>query len=898
MNYYVFIPLTAFTINTFTWTYIFAQKRKSPVNRAYLTLAAILAIWAMESFLVWSISEVDWLFTLIKITAITGFTVPISYLTFTYVFLKKQKDYIYYFFVICAILSSIICALTNLHVSGYLKYEWGNALIGGVLYVPIISTVFALPLIYCIYIIRKAISKTIDKNTKNQYSFIFYGTSITFIIAFMSDVVFPFIFLINIPRIGISATAILSITVFWAVSKYNFLSISIEEAASYLFTNVNDGVILFDKNKNIIQANNTAIKMFDLYDFENNSYKFSALFSDYNFHENYKDHETAIFINGAEKIVSLSQAIVKNSNTEVGKILIIRDVTESKRAEKELKDSKTKLENLAKELAQANVSLEQKVAERTRSLRLSNEQLQREILERTRAEEELAAEKERLAVTLGSIGDGVITTDTAGNVVLLNRVAEQLTRWSQAEAIGQPLATVFQIVDDKTRSPCENPVEEALHTDNIVSRTHHSILVAKDQTERLIAENAAPIRDKDGKIIGVVLVFRDMTERRKIEEELMKADRLESIGVLAGGIAHDFNNILTAIIGNISLAKMYTNPSDKVHARLINAEKASLQAQNLTQQLLTFSKGGSLIRRPSSIVDIIKDCMDFSLRGSNVKCELSFNENVWPIEVDEGQISQVINNLIINANQAMPDGGTIEIHVENVDIREDDIKYLVSLQVGRYVKISVKDYGIGIPEENLSKIFDPYFTTKKKGSGLGLFSCYSIIKKHDGHITVESRQGAGATFHVYIPASHKHVPSENRQPDTHHVGRGYVLIMEDEETIREVTGEMLSHFGYEVAFARDGAEALALYQHAKDAGRPFDVLVMDLTIPGGMGGKETIKRLLELDPQARAIVASGYANDPIIAEFKQYGFCERIAKPYKSEELHRILHRVITGTDA
>jgi PAS domain S-box-containing protein len=500
-----------------------------------------------------------------------------------------------------------------------------------------------------------------------------------------------------------------------------------------------------------------------------------------------------------------------------------------------------------------------------------------------------------LTVTLESIGDGVITTDTVGNIVLLNKVAEQLTGWSAATAVGQPLMTVLRLVDEKTRVPRDNPVATALQNAEIVNRPQHSLLLAQDQNERLIADTIAPIRNQ-GQVIGAVLVFRDMTERRKFEEELTKADKLESISVLAGGLAHDFNNILTAILGNLSLAKMYADPEDKVFGRLLSAEKAAQQAQNLTRQLLTFSKGGLLVRTPSSIVDIVKDSIDLSLRGSNVKCDLLVQTDVWPVEVDTGQIVQVINNLIINADQAMPDGGRMEVRLENVEIHEEHHNILLPLQVGKYIKISFTDNGIGIPEDIMQKIFDPYFTTKKKGSGLGLFSCYSIIKKHDGHIAVESTPGVGTTFYVYLPASLQEVIAVQDRSEVRSVGTGYILIMEDEETIREVTGEMLSHFGYEVEFAPDGAAAIELYQRAKETGKAFDVVIMDLTIPGGMGGKEAVRHLLALDPQARVVVASGYANDPILTDFQHYGFCERIAKPYKAEELHVLLHRIITGT--
>jgi PAS domain S-box-containing protein len=899
MNYFAFIPLLAFLINVFTWTYIFAQKRRNPVNTAYLILASTLAAWTLELFLLWIPIEESLLYPLLKITMITGFMVGFFFLNFTYIFLGKTKDKIFYVFLYSAVIASLINIFSNLYVEGYTKYKWGISLEGGMLFVPIAFFVIALPIIYSLSLIYKDMKSSYDSNKKKQLLLLFQGTLASFIIALMSDVFFPYVIGVkNVMRIGISGTMIQSIFVFCAVSKYNFLSMDIKDVAKDLFTNVRDGVVIINEHEYIIQMNRSAKELFGINDFSSNSIKVSSIINDYKFDEDYKNYETTIIKGSDEIFVSLSQATVRQSGLELGKILIIRDITESKKAEKELKGSKTKLEKLAGELAQANASLEQKVAERTKSLLISNEQLQREILERKRAEEELAAEKERLAVTLGSIGDGVITTDTQGHVALLNKAAEHLTGWHQAEAIGQPLAAVFQILDERTRSPQGSPVEEALHTNRVVSRTNHAILIARDRTERIVAESAAPIHDTDGKVIGAVLVFRDVTERRKIEEELIKADKLESIGVLAGGIAHDFNNILTAIIGNISLAKMYASAEDKVYTRLVNAEKAALQAQNLTQQLLTFSKGGSLVRRPASIGDLIRDCIDFSLRGSNVKCEFSLEEDVWPVEIDEGQMSQVINNLIINADQAMPDGGMIEVRAENITVDEGNRERFLPLENGRYVRISVKDHGIGIPEEHIQKIFDPYFTTKQKGSGLGLFTCYSIVKKHEGHLAVESHQGVGTTFYVYIPASQRRVQKAEDKKDVHHSGRGKILIMEDDETIRDVTGEMLSHFGYEVAFARDGNEALDLYAKARDTAAPFDVIIMDLTIPGGMGAKETIAKALQIDPQVKAIVASGYANDPLMTEFAQYGFRDRIVKPYKAGELHEILRRVIADASA
>ncbi len=512
-------------------------------------------------------------------------------------------------------------------------------------------------------------------------------------------------------------------------------------------------------------------------------------------------------------------------------------------------------------------------------------------IERSKAEEAVAAEKERLTVTLRSIGDGVITTDTAGKIVLINKVAEELTGWRQEEAVGRPLSEVFRVVDDNSGEDLKNPVEEVLRTQGSVTLANQAVLRSRDGTERIIADSAAPIRDRESRIMGVVLVFRDVTEKQKMEQEVMKTQKLESLGVLAGGIAHDFNNLLTAILGNISLSKTYIQKgSDKALERLDEAEKASQRAKGLTRQLLTFAKGGEVVKRTASVSEIIRDSVCFALRGSNVRCKVSLPEDLWPVEIDKAQFSQVIDNLIINAQQAMPRGGTLEVEAENITVKPDD---MVSLKEGRFIKLSIKDQGVGIPEENLQKIFDPYFSTKENGSGLGLATTYSIIKKHDGYITVESEVDVGTTFHIYLPASMKPKTAETDTKEKPLVGKGRILVMDDEEIVRDVAGQMLTLLGYEVSFATNGHEMLNVYREALEAGRPFAAVIMDLTIPGGMGGKEAIKELLRICPEAKAVVSSGYSNDPIISEYRKYGFRGVVAKPYKLQQLNQVLYQLL-----
>ena len=387
---------------------------------------------------------------------------------------------------------------------------------------------------------------------------------------------------------------------------------------------------------------------------------------------------------------------------------------------------------------------------------------------------------------------------------------------------------------------------------------------------------------------------RNITDRKRMEDEMLKAQKLESVGVLAGGIAHDFNNILTAILGSTGLATLCLksgNTNGLVKA-LSTIESASLRAKDLTVQLLTFSKGGMPIRKVTSIHSLINESADFVLRGSNVKSEVIIPDNIWSVEIDAGQISQVINNLIINANQAMHDGGTVFISVENID--QHNALEKTCLSAGRYIKISVKDQGVGIPGNLLAKIFDPYFTTKEAGSGLGLTSSYAIVNKHGGVIDVESDVNVGTTFFVYLPASLKEsFETEKSDAITLPAYTWKILVMDDDECIRDVSKHMLGFMGYSVECAKDGEEALKLYSEARDMNKPFDAVIIDLTIPGGMGGIKTIKQLLEIDSNVKAIVFSGYSNDQIMSNYKEYGFKGVITKPFKIQEMNELLQKVI-----
>jgi PAS domain S-box-containing protein len=509
----------------------------------------------------------------------------------------------------------------------------------------------------------------------------------------------------------------------------------------------------------------------------------------------------------------------------------------------------------------------------------------RDITERKKAEEALRESEAKYSALIEQARDAVIILQD-GVIKYCNKAAAEITGYTQETLLGMPFLDPIQ---SDSRDIVAQRYQARL-AGKEVPNVYELQVLRQDGTLKDVEASGVVIQ-YEGKPADMVFI-RDITERKRMEDELAKMQKLESLGTLAGGIAHDFNNILTGILGNVSLAKSYIEPKGKVFDRLVEAEKASLRAKDLTQQLLTFARGGAPITKTASIARLIEESATFALRGSKVKCEFSLPVDLSPVEIDEGQISQVISNLVLNADEAMPEGGIIEIRAKNTVVSAKDVS---SLSEGKYVQIDINDHGVGIAKQHLQRIFDPYFTTKQKGSGLGLSTAYSIIKNHSGHIAVGSKLGVGTTFHIYLPVSEKPVPVEEQAvAETLVLDEGRILVMDDEEDIRELLGSVLGEVGYEVEFTREGAEAIEQYVEAKDSGQPFDAVILDLTVPGGVGGKEVIEKLLEIDPEVKAIVSSGYSTDPIMADFRKYGFRGVIAKPYKIGELKEIVRRVIT----
>ncbi len=518
----------------------------------------------------------------------------------------------------------------------------------------------------------------------------------------------------------------------------------------------------------------------------------------------------------------------------------------------------------------------------------------RDITARKLAEEFLVMEQERLAVTLRSIGDGVITTDIAGKITLINPVAETLTGWSSAAALGRTVSEVFHIINEHTRKPMNCPVVEALRENRIIELMNHTLLISRFGEEVAIADSAAPIITQDGKCLGVVLVFRDVRDEKKIQQEQLRSEKLTAVGVLAGGIAHDFNNLLMGLQGSLDLIKISCGKDQvKTEEYLANADHAIDRAVALAQQLLTFAKGGAPIKERGGVrlPALVQESAEFVLHGSQIRVEYDIEDGIWGVEIDSGQISQVVNNLITNARQEMADAGIIKVKIENLLVAPEEYP---DLQPGYYVKVSVQDQGGGIDPKILPRIFEPYFTSKEAGSGLGLATSYSIIANHEGRIEVNSQLGNGSIFAFFLPATGKFededtgstfdLPQESLKADVK-VENCRILLMDDEEVIREVVSEMLEMLGYEVVAVEDGEAMLKSYKAALRDGTEFHAVLMDLSVPGGMGGREAIKQLRDIDSEVFAIVSSGYSQDPVMANFEAYGFNAMVSKPYKVQSL-------------
>ncbi len=514
-------------------------------------------------------------------------------------------------------------------------------------------------------------------------------------------------------------------------------------------------------------------------------------------------------------------------------------------------------------------------------------------LQRRQTLDDLATERRWLNATLSSIADGVVTTNLSGEVLLFNAAAENLSGIASHTASGSHFDDVLTFYQDEECRRRIYLLSDVLGNGELVAYEQVYLRQSEGGDTLTISLRATPIRSETGQIAGAVIALHDISQRLYMEQALQKNERLESIGLLAAGIAHDFNNYLTAILGNISLAIEFIDQPDRLHKRLIDTNAAALVAKKLVDQLRDFSREGAPVMRAASIGDLVRETAGFVLRGRPVSLQYKIDEDLWPISGDISQLSRVITNLLINADQAMPRGGNIIVECRNLEISEIFKTGGESIPPGKYVTIGIRDNGQGIEESELPRIFEMNYTTKKRGSGIGLATSRSIIDKHRGFISVISKPDEGTLFTIYLPGTPKATPVAGNKPNTLEKGNGRILVMDDEEPVRQVISRMLSTLGYQPGVARDGQEALELYRKGLDEGVPFDLVILDLLIPGSKGGQETMTDLLEIDPQAKGIVVSGNSHDPVMGEYQRFGFAGRMIKPFSIVDIGRIVKEVL-----
>lgn len=733
--------------------------------------------------------------------------------------------------------------------------------------------------------------------TRKMGKHVAIGLTIVVVPAILTEVVLPALVQRPVIELTVTMCAVMAAFITYAIIKYELFTLSPSAAAESIVATISDPLFLVDLDHSIRTTNSAACRMLGYEIHELIGHPIGKVFppsddgqSNTSFLKAMEtgvvnDVETTLLTKDGEYIpVSLSWSMTRSKDGRtLGVTFIGRDITDRLRFQESLK--------------QARDNLQLQVEEQTKELTVANKMLREEIGERMKAEEALAEDKEYLSVTLRSIADGVITTDRDGSVVLLNRVAEDLTGWRLQDAVGRPLGEILQVVDEETREQNADPFDRVAGSGEVVMLSEGAVLLGHDGTERVVSYSGAPIRSQAGKIRGMVLVIRDISERRKLEERLFKNRKLESVSVLAAGIAHDFNNILTGIMTSLFVARTQVKPDSETYQLLSEAEQSAFRASSLTKQLLTFAKGSTPVRQRLPVRELIEETAGFCLSGSLADYELELSEDLFDVELDRGQMDQALSSIIVNAEESMPDGGLIRIRAENRTIGSE---HGLPVRKGHYVAISVTDQGGGIPEDDLHRIFDPYYTTKPNHNGLGLTTAHSVVSQHDGCIDVESVVGKGATFYVYLPAAEvreqKHEWDMEDSTDSP-VARRRVLFMDDEDYIRRTAAKLLEHIGYETTTAARGEEVLDLYRESLDESRPFDVVVLDLSVNGGKGARETISELRQLDPEVRAVVTSGYATDPILNDFRRFGFTAALSKPYTVQTIEQAIAKALEESE-
>jgi len=747
-------------------------------------------------------------------------------------------------------------------------YAWGLALA-------------VLSLRLCIvYALRSA-----TPQTRKMGKHVSIGLACVVVPSFLSEALLPLVLQRPVLELTATSCAIMGAFVTYAIVKYQLFPLTPVVAAESIVSTISDPLFLVDLDHNIRTVNRAACVMLGYQTHELLGHTIGKVLSGPvagDTHTDFmkrlqtgvvSDVETEFVTkDGARVPVSLSWSVTRTPDGKMlGVTFIGRNISERIR----LQDS----------LRKARDELQARVEEQTRELTVTNRMLREEIGERMKAEEQLADDKEYLTVTLRSIADGVIATDDAGRVTLLNRVAEELTGWKSDEAHGRVLGEVFALQDEESGKALGDPW--AAMTTVAAGAIHQAegTLTARDGTKRTVAESAALISHQSGKVRGMALVFRDVTERRKLQERMFKARRLESVNALAAGIARDFGNVFAQVMNFLFMVRPHLPPEGEASAMLERTEASALHASTLTRQLLSLAGEAPPSRNAVATLELVKDAAEFSLAKLKNPFSVEIAEAADHVYVDRGQIDQALQAVILNAAEAMAGDGTVRIRAER---RRVDAAQGLPLADGEYVVIAVSDDGAGIAKENLHRVSDPFYTTKEGHTGLGLTMAFGMLSKHEGCVDVESEPGKGTTVHLYVPG---HVPQAAEAPslpdgaeDTAPV-EVHLLFMDDQESVRASTARLLKHLGYLTEVASDGDEAARMYREAGERGEPFDVVILDLVIEGGKGALQTLAEMKRMDPQVRAIVCSAYTTDPAMERYADLGFAGALVKPFTVQGL-------------
>jgi PAS domain S-box-containing protein len=871
---------------------VLMQNRRSRLHQTFFLLSMAIAVFAFAEF-GYRLSEsaanaAVWL----RIFEFSPIVLPLIFL-FTLYFTESRRHswhrYLAAAFFISAALFSTMDEITN-EISGDLiptPWGWGHAMPHNPWY-HLFAVWTSAILIAASYLSFRFYRRSAAGTIRQQARYVALAIMLISVITIVIDTGLPYVN-IELPELTTLGYACANILIAYAMWRHRLFVLNPAAAADTILETMSDALFLIAPDGTVQFANGAAERLFGMSRKSLSGRRFESLLdtgdrvlrpaADGAFAVTTPLRDipaTALRSGGDRTALSIAASTMRDATGAVlGTVVAARDIAERVRAEDALKES--------------HALLDERVRQRTEEL--------------SKVNLTLAEERERLSVTLRSIGDGVIATDMHGSIIFMNDAAEHLTGYSSAEAAGKPVRQVLSIVDRNIRTLAFDPAAEVFRTGERMELSTASLLRTKDGSERIIDDSAAPIRDASGRILGVVVVFRDVTEKEKLEEELFKAKRLESVGILAGGIAHDFNNLLTGINNSLFMCKIIAGANTDLVTTINAVEREVLRAHQLSAQLLTFAHGGDPVLAVGSLQALVRESIGFFCSGSNSGYELDFAPGMMNVMMDRGMMEQVLGNLVINAEEAMPMGGTIHLSGRNTIITakrmDGETNTPVQLPPGIYVRLTVMDAGVGISHEIRDKIFDPFFSTKGKGRGLGLSIVQSIVRKHGGAVVAVSNPEKGAAFHIYLPAVEQSTPEQidgrdDYNPLTMENCHEHLLLMDDDETIRRTTGKVLDHLGYRTELAANGEEAVALFRRARESRDPFDVLILDLTVPGAMGGKECLDRIRETDPFVNAIVASGYSNDPILSDYAVHGFREMLKKPYSIKELAEVIRTTLT----